>query len=471
MTNSVAKRSKDINKMVDSAVRLRALMGGTTAMRAAGVKYLPQFKAEDGETYAERLALSWLFNATKKTVRDMTGRVFKKPVELAEDTPDQIKEWAQNIDLAGRDLSTFAREVFEDGMQSGVSYIMVDAPARDDTVTVAQATAMNLRPYLAHLRVEDVLGWKTEVVNNTTVLSQLRIMESVGEPDPKDEFNTIQIEQVRVLDRTEQGVQTRLYRKVKDQSGKEDWQLYEEPTFSDMMEITVIPFYANRTGFFTGEPLLDDLADVNIAHWQSQSDQRNILHFARVPILFGSGRQDEEPMAISAGKMTTAIDPAADLKWVEHSGQAIGAGRQDLKDLEFQMETLGLQLLVSRSDSATGAALDAEKETSILGMTADQLQDALEQAMIWLAEYAGLDAAPTVTVNKEFTVGMMTAQEMAVLLQAVQSGNMSRETFLRELARRGMVAADLDPADEAERIATTPPALAGDAMDLTDGGE
>jgi hypothetical protein len=260
---------------------------------------------------------------------------------------------------------------------------------------------------------------------------------------------------------------TRLYRKR--EGGDGEYVLFAEPTMSDMDDITLVPFYANRTGFFMGEPMLDDLADCNIAHWQSQSDQRNVLHFARVPILFGSGRQDDEPITISVGQMTTANDPAADLKWVEHSGRAIDAGRQDLKDLEFQMETLGLQLTVARvsSESATGAALDAEKETSQLSMTADSLQDALEQAMIYMLQYAGRDdVTPTVTVNKEFAAGMMSAQEMAVLLQAVQSGNMSRETFLRELARRGMVASDLNPQDEADRIASASPMIVGTPLGL-----
>jgi hypothetical protein len=50
-----------------------------------------------------------------------------------------------------------------------------------------------------------------------------------------------------------------------------------------------------------------------------------------------------------------------------------------------------------------------------------------------------------------------------------KSGNMSRETFLRELARRGMVASDLNPQDEADRIASSAPAMVGEALPLNNG--
>jgi hypothetical protein len=467
MSQSVAKRSPASQAMIDATGAARALMGGTRAMRKAGTRFLPQFEAEGCEAYEARRDSSWLFNGFRKTVRDMTGRVFDKPVEISDGAPSQIIEWAENIDLAGNDLSAFARRVFEDGLSGpGVSYIMVDAPARPETVTRAQAQRMNLRPYLVHLRAEDILGWQTQVIANVTTLSQLRIMETVKEADPNDEFAEIDVEQVRVLDRLESGVQVRLFRKNK----AEQWEQVQEPTLTGLTEITVAPFYANRAGFFAGEPMLDDLADINVAHWQSQSDQRNILHFARVPILHASGRSEDEPtLSISAGTAVTSSDPQARLEWVEHSGAAIGAGRQDLKDLEFQMETFGLQLLVARdgAQSATGEALDAKKETSTLAMTADQLQDALEMSLMWMADYGGLgEPSISVTVNKDFGVSMMTAQELGVMLQAVNSGNLSRETFLSEMARRGMVRSDLVPEEELERIGDAAPALTGEEMDL-----
>lgn len=461
MTKAVAQRSKGMEAVVQSAQNARALMGGSAAMRKAGERYLPKFEAEAARDYKARLAASWLFNGYRKTVRDMTGRVFDKPVEILEG-PDQLEDWAKNIDLDGRDLSTFAREVFEDGLSGpGLSYIMVDAPARNREVTRSEAATANLRPYLKHISAERVLGFRSEAFANVQMLAQLRIMEEVEEPDPDDEFGVVTVEQVRVLTRHESGVEVQLYRK----SG-ENWAPHEEPVMTGLAEITVIPFYANRSGFFTGEPLLDDLADVNVAHWQSQSDQRNILHVARCPILFAKGMGDKEDITISSTSATKTSNDAADLKWVEHSGRAIDAGRQDLKDLEFQMEAFGLQLLVGRSQSATGATLDAQKETSILAMTADQLQDALEAALGWMLEYAGIDGDVAVKVNKDFGTETLTTQQLQLMLTAVNTGNMSQETFWREIStvlRTGPI----DPDAEKDEIRRDQGELTRDPEDVS----
>lgn len=452
MTEAVAKRSAASTAMVTASQKGRALMGGTAAMRAAKTTYLPIFAKESQQAYDVRIASSWLFNGYRKTVKDMTGRIFSKPVELA-DADARLVDWCKNVDMQGRDLSSFARQVLEDAYSGpGISYIMVDAPRRDGTVTQAKARAENLRPFMVSLRAEDVLGWRAETRRNVTVLTQIRIMESVSEPDPTDEFETKVIAQVRVMDLLPGGVQTRLYRKA----AKNDiWIPHDEAQVNtELTEITVVPFYANRCAFFAGDPMMDDLADINIAHWQSQSDQRNILHYARVPILFGSGITDSEEIVIGSNAAVMASDPGAKLVWVEHNGKAIEAGRQDLKDLEFQMETFGLQLLTARTNaqSATGEALDANKETSQLAMTADALQDALEQALQWMTIYGGTEGSPSVTVNKDFGVSFMGAQEMAVMLSAVKDGVLSRETVITELARRGMIRSEITADDEAERI-------------------
>lgn len=447
----VDERSPVVAAMMEKARIGYSLMAGTRGMREAGTRYLPKFPAESQEHYDARLKLSWLFNGYRKTVNDMTGRIFEKPITYGDDIPQPVLEMLQNVDLQGNDLSVFAREIAEDAISgSGVSYILVDAPPRDGVVSRAEAQAQNLRPYMVHVKLSDILGWRTATVANVQVLAQVRIMESVTEPDGA--FGEVEIPQVRVIDRTDAGVTVTLWRKVKAANEREVWQVYQEPFLTGLSEITLVPVYMRRSGFMAGDPVLDDLADVNVAHWQSQSDQRNILHVARVPILFGAGIPEDRPIEISVSSATVTSEPSAKLEWVEHSGQAIGSGRQDLKDLEFQMEAFGLQLLVSKpQQSATGETLDAKKETSQLSMMADALQDALEQALYFMCDYAGVPRQGSLMVNKDFTVAAMSAQELTALLSAVNTGTLSRETFIRELVRRNVIA-EVDPMDEAERI-------------------
>jgi|tagenome__1003787_1003787.scaffolds.fasta_scaffold20914429_2 hypothetical protein len=83
MAKSVATPSADYDEHFQRLDLQRTLMGGTRAMRRAGTRYLPQEQAEENAAYAARLARSTLFNAYRKTVEKMTGKVFAKPIAIS----------------------------------------------------------------------------------------------------------------------------------------------------------------------------------------------------------------------------------------------------------------------------------------------------------------------------------------------------------------------------------------------------
>lgn len=439
---SIAVRSEPMKGFDAKLEKTRTLMGGTVAMRLAAKTYLPQFEGESDDHYKTRRDMSYLFNGFKKTVFDMSGRVFEKPAVLGEDADQKFKDYAEDVDLEGRDLSTFAKTVFEAGLQSGIEYLLVDAPPKVEGETVAQATENNSRPYIIHIKPENVLGWKTKRIKNKHKLVQFRFKEKV-EVD-EDEYKSKAVDQIRVFDIPKD--QTKVRSRAFQQNKQGQWEQVGEDAYTDMEVITVVPFYANRTDFFKGEPPLEDLADLNIAHWQSQSDQRNILHFTRVPILFASGITKDAKLKISAAQVTKASSPEADLKFVEHSGAAIGAGQKDLEHLEFQMETLGLQLVVAQNgpQTATGENRNEKKETSRLSGMADSLKDALEQCFKWMAEYENSEFTSSVNVHKDFTASNLSAVVLNLLISSVQNGKMSRKTFWAELVRRGVLPEDFD---------------------------
>lgn len=446
MTEKVNTPSAVYHALAEQWALPLALMNGTRAMREAGVIYLPQEPAESDNAYCIRKARSTLFNGFRKTVRDMAGKVFAKPIALGEDVPPQLVTYAENIDLAGRALNVFALDVFTDALQVGIAHILVDMPpSLPEGATRADEYATGNRPYLCHVRAEDLIGWKSETIGGVETLTQIRIRECVEIEDPANRFEKTKIDQVRVL---EPGFYE-IWRKVKD-----SWAMVVSGKTS-VDAITLATVYTNRAGFMQGLPPLQDLADLNVAHWQSASDQRNILHVARVPILFGSGIPEDAPnIQIGASTMSRTADPAAKLSYVEHSGAAIGAGRDDLKDLEGHMQALGLELILPKSGdaTATGEAIDQAAMNAPLAIMAAALQDALELAFGYMAEYDGLgkDAGGSITVNTDFGVSMRDTADLTTLLAARNAGMITGATFLKEMKRRGVLADDIDLDDEAE---------------------
>src|SRR5690606_8155183 len=100
--------------------------GGTFTMRDAGKRYLPQHPKEEDDAYKDRLRRAKLFNAFRRTVKGLTGLVFRKDPQIGDDVPEPIVGHLDNIDLTGRDLATFAKALFKSKTKLGHAHILVD---------------------------------------------------------------------------------------------------------------------------------------------------------------------------------------------------------------------------------------------------------------------------------------------------------------------------------------------------------
>ena len=439
--NSPAKVSDEAAAMAPAWEIVTALMGGTAAMRAASKKYLPKHPAEGEESYQHRLSVSTLYGAYRRTVETMSARPFAEPVKMGDDIPPALVEYTQNIDLEGRDLQAFAHSVFASALTFGLAHILVDYPKSEGITTKAEQVSAGVRPYWSHIDPRNVLGWRAERINGVQTLTMLRLAECVTEPDGQWLNRTV--EQIRVLEPYRFSV----YRK----NDKAKWVLHEEGPVS----IGVIPLatvYTSRTGFMTAEPPLLGMAYLNVEHWQSSSDQQNILHVARVPILFGSGFA-EGSLKIGANSGVTNEAPDAKLMYVEHSGAAIEAGRQSLLDLEARMSAMGAELLVSKpgTRTATEASIDTAESTSALAAMVNNLEDSLALALQFSARWEGLPQGGTVELEGDFTV--LDTIDVANLVNAHDSHIISAETVFATLQRNGKVDEAIEWKDEQARIA------------------
>jgi hypothetical protein len=173
----------------------------------------------------------------------------------------------------------------------------------------------------------------------------------------------------------------------------------------------------------------------------------------------GYTREDLESFTESAGYAFWSSNENAKVGVVEHSGAAIDAGRTELKDMEFQMQAMGLQLIVSRtgSSTATGDMIDENKVNSRLGAWADTLKDCLEQCFQWMAELGGVQVSEIVVqVNKDYAANTLSHLDMDAIAKMYLAGVVSKNTYINEAKRRNILAEDVDPDDEQEMIADEP---------------
>lgn len=451
-TESVAKPNLAWSGMAENWYLTASLWGGTPSMREARTTYLPLEPAESLAAYERRLARSVLTNIYKDTVQRLAGKPLKAPVSLSDDVPQEIHEYKDNIDNLGNDLDVFSRNLLEAAINDGLTHILVDYPRVEgaEDQTLAQQDATGARPYAVHVKAKSILGWKSATINGEEVLTQVRIEEWVNEPDPDDEFTENYVQQIRVVE----PMRVRIFRQMETSSKKTEWQVWDEYTTTADF-VPLVTLYANQTGFMEGEPVLLDMAYLNVAHWQSDSDQRNILHVARVPILFGIGLTDDPDRSIELdiGANTVVNGPVgSDLKYVEVAGNAIEAGRKDLESLEARMGLIGMDMLVRKPGNATATAraLDQGEQDSALGAIARALESALDTMLDYFAFWLGLgkDAGGNTQVFKDFGISMRDAEDVKQLTEMRVNGDISRQTYWDEMKRRGLLSDDFDPENE-----------------------
>lgn len=434
---SVFARSLRCDAFYSEREAIRAVRGGTEKLRAAGEKYLPREPGESPESYKRRLARSFLTNYTDQTVRNLASKPFTRPVVLKSDNyPELAAQISKAIDSRGTSMTGLASTVFEDALWQGTSFIAVDASIDYG------------KPYAYHLSADNILGFK---LDEDDKLTEIRILEKAVVAD--GEWSEKEIERVRVFKRSGEVVTWSLYEK---DEGKET--AVELDRAFALKEIPVVPVHAVAVlpagELFAPSPV-KDLVFMNLQHYQESSDQSNILRVARVPVLFASGVEQETVIAIGAESAIKGVE-GSDLKYVEHSGAAIGAGRDSLKDLEEKMQAFGGAMLENNGpvETATGRALKAGETNNRIALIALNLASALEKVAGWIA-YFNRVAEPDFSVDIETDYGITVSQEELTALQtARQLGDLSYEDYMQELKRRGILRADFSVSDNRDRLST-----------------
>lgn len=394
------------------------LMGGTRQMRQAGLRWLPKEYSETWEAWRARLNRSVLFNGLARTIAALSGRPFGQDVRVINAHP-VISDFIRNMDGKGCSLTTLAGQILRLMLRDGLVYVLVDTKPDGS------------HPYCVLVEASQMIGLRHDP--ESAHISQARIRERIL--TKTGQFSDAWTDQIRVL---EPG-QWSLFRQ--DERRHSTWRQHQSGLM-DIAQVPIVECAVNADATMISQPPLMDLAWLNIAHWQSSSDQRHILHIARVPILFAKGMDaSDSQIEIGPNRIIIAEDNSADIKFVEHSGAAIAAGHQDLLDLEEKMAVMGLDLIARRpgQPTATEKAIDHAQSNAFLHMLVDDLRDHLNAVLRQAALWFGLPeaAAGEVILPKYFPINQQQSDQAHDLLDRHKQG-MSPDDFLSAVERKGI---------------------------------
>ena len=408
------------------------LKEGTYKIRSEHRKYLLQEPRETDDAYDTRLARSTVVPYLQRIEKMLSGMLVRKPVRL-DDVSDLVREQLFDVDLEGNDLNIWLYQTARTVISFGHCGVLVDAPKEGEKA----------RPYWVTYKPSDILGWRTEIVEGTRKLMQVRLMEQVVEND--GQYGEKLVKQIRVLEPGRYEIHR------KDEK-KGEYKLFEEGEMSLKDKIPFSVAYSNRVGMYESRSPLYDIAELNLKHYQIQSDLDNILHISSVPLLavFGYPNADE----ITTGpNEALSLPPESRMEYVSPSGDSYDSQFKRLEDIKEQINTLSLAAVLGQKlvgETAEAKRIDRSQNDSTMMVVAQQMQDLIDNSLKFHSEYLNEPNAGSSFVNRDFVTARLEPQEIQSLLQLFTAGTISQETLLTQLSSGEILGDDFDVEEEVE---------------------
>lgn len=435
--------SLDYMSDVGDRAMIHTVLGGTKTMRAAQKTYLPQHEGEGDTRYKDRLNTAVLTNYTQLTLDHWTGKPFSKAAKMTKDTDPDILALQDDIDLCGNELTVVLKNWFSLGLTDRKSYCLVEYPKVPDDVKVRGINLqdmrdLNLRPYFVIIPRTAMIAAPKERIDGRDIFVGCRFYDNEVYMDGFVETVRTRIREIKRMVSAESVVtiETRIHtKKARDQWDVSEW---------SVMDIDEVPLVE----FDTGKLELEQLAYLNITHWQSNSDQRNCLTVSRFPILAGSGVAADTVVTIGPYQFLAAKDTAAKFYYVEHAGTALSAGADDITSLIEDMALYGAEMLKQRPDreTATSRVLDSAENTAPLQVHVFNFISCVEMALWyvgkWMEKPEGTIAS--VEMDTDFAMSSETSAQVETLKELRKSGDISREMFLTSMKELGALNESFD---------------------------
>jgi len=422
---------------------MKAVTRGTEYLRENSEAFLPLEPREDYRAYLSRVNRAVFSPYTQRLIRAATGLILRKPIMLEGDAYWR-EIFAKDVDGCGSDLDEYARRLLLTSLTYGHAHTLVDFPAPSGARSLAEEREMGRRPYWVEVDPANVYGWRLDRDAAYGTLTQVRIFEKAIIPEGR--FGEKTYEQIRVIEpgRYEvyrqrsplQPIQSYGPGFLEPNSQSSDYEIAESGTYS-LGEIPLVTTYSNKVDTMVSRPPLLDVAYLNLAHFQRQADLIHSLHIASQPLLVLEGWDDQtKDMAVSVN-YAIATQPGNKIYYVEPASSAFEAQSNEIKELQSQMSMLGISTLSQQkfvAESADARRLDKVDTNSMLAAVSLDLEQTLQKAFNYAAEYLGLEP-PEVRISRDFDVNRLIGQDITAITTLYDKGAISLEEMRAILAQ------------------------------------
>jgi hypothetical protein len=446
---TVNSKHPQYNEWIGTVNKCRSAIRGQKAIKSQTDLFLPKPGGMTTADYNDYLTRAIFVQASGRTVDALVGSIFRKKPQVA--GVDVLEPWLSDIDLKGTTAFQFMADVVRDQIGVSRAGVLVDY---SETM---------LRPVCHYYTAESIINWWQDFRDGMWVTSMVVLEENYIERE--EVFTVVNKKQYRVLRLDENGLYVNeVYRETNDKNFRMEPALSVQPKIKGkpMSFIPFVCFNPTKLGFETEVPVIDGIVDLNIGHYRNYADLEIGRHYTGLPtpIITGINKQTDTNGYVIGGKTAWILPENATASFLEFKGDGLGNLERGLTSKEEQMSMLGARLIRSdksgRGDStATEWQIRNAGETSVLTMIANTAAVGFEIVFYYMARFAGVDIARDeviVRLNTDFVSARLNSDEIRALTEAVQTGVLSPEAYVFNLASGEMLPEDVDIDKEVKRI-------------------
>ncbi len=421
--------------------RIRDVLDGERAVKARGPEYLPMLSGMTPEDYTAYKMRTEFHEATARTLDGLTGAIFRKPPTL--DHPEGAEEIIANITSRGTPFGTFAKNGTREVIAMGRYGVLVDALPNGEG-----------NPFLSGYIAENILQWRSTVIDGKPVLTLVILREAQERPDPEAFYESVDVERFRVLelgniDGDLDGAITYFQSVWEMRTGTEGGKelvMVQEP-FNPKRRGAVLDFIPfvflapyDIVPDVQRSPILG-LTNVNLVHYVMSADIQHGAHFTALPTPWVSGdlggvSQEAGVLPIGSG-VAWQLEKGATAGMLEYTGQGLTGYRELRHDTEKHMAVLGARLLEDQKsgvEAASAIGLRHRGENSLLASIADTVGRGLTIALNWVLWWSGgTEDSAKVELNSDFLDKPLAPEGIVQLVAAWQQGGIGGRTLYHNL--------------------------------------